>query len=165
MACTLTLSVFGTRSSDADTGRERRASFTTAIHSRTCMHETQLHFWPAFRTLMLSGALMIPACGDSPSTPSPTTTTITLTASGATPREVVISAGSRVTFHNADVRAHGMSSDPVQTHTDCPAINDVGTLAPGQSRNSGVLNVARVCGFHDHNNEDDPAFKGRIIVQ
>lgn len=73
--------------------------------------------------------------------------------------------GGRVTFQNSDVRAHGMSSDPVQTHTDCPAINDVGTLAPGQSRSTGPLNVARTCGFHDHNNENDPAYKGRIIIQ
>jgi hypothetical protein len=76
-----------------------------------------------------------------------------------------VPVGGRVTFQNSDVRAHGMSSDPVQTHTDCPAINDVGTLAPGQSRSTGPLNVARTCGFHDHNNENDPAYKGLIIVR
>src|SRR5687767_7230442 len=88
----------------------------------------------AGHSVMLWSALMIAACGDGPAAPTSTTTTISLTASGVTPREVVITTGSRVTFQNNDVRPHGMSSDPVQTHTDCPAINDVGTLAPGQSR-------------------------------
>jgi plastocyanin len=88
-----------------------------------------------------------------------------VTASGVSPTEIVVSPGTRVTFQNNDVRPHGMSSDPVQTHTDCPAINDVGTLAPGQSRQTGPLNVRRSCGFHDHNNENDPVFKGVIIVR
>jgi len=108
---------------------------------------------------------MVSACGGGPSSPSPSGTTITITASGVSPTEIVVSAGTRVTFQNNDARAHGMSSDPVQTHTDCPAINDVGTLAPGQSRSTSPLTVRRTCGFHDHNNEDDPAYKGRIIVQ
>jgi plastocyanin len=86
-------------------------------------------------------------------------------AMGLTPREVTIPVGGRVTFHNTDVRQHAMSSDPVLTHTDCPAINDVGTLGPGDSRATGVLTTARVCGFHDHHNENDATFKGRIIVQ
>ena len=68
-------------------------------------------------------------------------------------------------FQNTDVRQHAVSSDPIQTHTDCPALNEVGNLAAGASRATGVLTVARVCGFHDHNNEQDAAFKGRIIVQ
>lgn len=53
----------------------------------------------------------------------------------------------------------------MQVHTDCPPINDVGTLAPGQSRSTGVLTSARTCGFHDHTNEFDNTWKGRIIVQ
>ena len=110
-------------------------------------------------------ALLLAACGGGPSSPSPGTTTISVTGSGVTPTEVVVPAGGRVTFQNNDVRPHGMSSDPVQTHTDCPAINEVGTLAPGQSRSTGPLTVARTCGFHDHNNENDPIYKGRIIVQ
>jgi hypothetical protein len=76
-----------------------------------------------------------------------------------------VTVGARVTFINNDTRPHAMSSDPIQLHTDCPAINDVGFLNPGQSRSTGALNVARTCGFHDHTNELDPTWKGRIIVQ
>jgi hypothetical protein len=97
--------------------------------------------------------------------PSGNQPTITITASGVSPVEIHVPVGSRVTFINSDVRLHAMSSDPIQFHTDCPAINDVGTLNPGQSRSTGVLTVARVCGFHDHTNELDPTWKGRIVVE
>lgn len=110
-------------------------------------------------------ALTITGCGGSPTSPPAGDVTVTLGASGLTPVEVRVPVGGRVTFTNNDVRPHAMSSDPVQLHTDCPTINDVGFLNPGQSRSTGVLNVARVCGFHDHMNEFDPVFKGRIIVQ
>jgi len=78
---------------------------------------------------------------------------------------VGIPVGGQVQFVNNDVRPHEMTSDPITLHTDCPPINDVGTLAPGQSRMTGALTVARTCGFHDHFNENDPAWKGRIIIQ
>ena len=97
--------------------------------------------------------------------PSGGDATITLTASGVSPKEVRVAVGARVTFVNNDVRLHAMSSDPVQLHTDCPAINDVGTLNPGQSRTTGAFTVARICGFHDHTNEFDDTWKGRIVVQ
>jgi plastocyanin len=97
--------------------------------------------------------------------PSGSEVTITITPTGVTPTEVHVPVGGHVTFLNSDVRLHAMSSDPIQTHTDCPPINDVGTLNPGQARSTGALTVARVCGFHDHTNELDPTWKGRIIVE
>jgi plastocyanin len=111
-------------------------------------------------------ALGTAACGgSSPSGPGAGDVVITIRATGPSPSEVTVPRGGRVTFTNGDSRAHAVSSDPIQTHTDCPALNEVGTLNPGQSRSTGTLDVARVCGFHDHNNETDPTFKGRIIVQ
>lgn len=105
-------------------------------------------------------------CGSSPSAPSSGgPVSISLTPTGPQPTEVRIPVGGQVMFVNNDVRPHEMSSDPVTLHTDCPPINDVGTLAPGQSRLTGALTTARSCGFHDHFNENDPAWKGRIIVQ
>ena len=47
-------------------------------------------------------------------------------------------------------RSHEMFSDPHPEHTDCPEINQVGFLSPGQSRQTGNLNTVRTCGFHDH---------------
>ena len=107
--------------------------------------------------------------GSTPTTPSPTPTpgaaTITITASGVSPRSVTISAGSRVTFVNNDTRAHDMASDPHPAHGNCPAINDVGFLQPGQSRTTGNLNTARTCTFHDHNRDTDTSLQGSIVIQ
>lgn len=98
-------------------------------------------------------------------TPTPGGTTITITAAGVSPKELTVSPGSRVTFVNNDTRPHEMASDPHPDHTDCPEINDVGFLEPGQSRQTGTLNAAKTCGFHDHNQPDVDSLSGRIIVR
>jgi plastocyanin len=117
------------------------------------------------------------SCGGSdssptPSSPTPTPTpggssgaTITITASGVSPRALTVAAGSRVTFVNNDSRLHEMNSDPHPDHTDCPAINDVGFLQPGQSRQTGNLNTPRTCRYHDHNRDSDPSLQGSITIQ
>jgi len=117
------------------------------------------------RAVLVIATVTLAQCGGSPDGPSGTDPVITITGTGVSPVEVRIAVGGRVTFMNSDSRAHAMSSDPIQTHTDCPGINDVGLLNPGQSRSTGMLTVARTCGYHDHTNEDDPTWKGRIIVQ
>lgn len=109
-------------------------------------------------------AAVVGCGGGTPSSPS-TDATITITSSGVSPTEVRIAAGGRVTFFNNDSRAHAMSSDPIQIHNDCPPINDVGFLNPGQRGSTGAMSVKRTCGFHDHTNENDPIFKGRIIIE
>lgn len=116
---------------------------------------------------MAIACVLLSGCGGSaPSAPStPASATVTLNASGVSPTEVRVPVGGTVLFVNSDVRSHEMSSDPITVHTDCPAVNDVGTLAPGQRRSTGPLNTARTCGFHDHFNENDPVWKGRIVVQ
>ena len=109
-----------------------------------------------------------PAPAPSP-TPAPTpgggTTTITITASGANPRAVTVSQGSRVTFVNQDSRVHDMASNPHPEHTDCPELNAVGFLTPGQSGTTSNLNNRRTCGFHDHNRDSDTSLQGTITIQ
>ena len=113
-----------------------------------------------------AAAAALSHCGSSaPTGPSADNPTITITATGVSPSQVTIHVGGRVTFLNNDVRIHAMSSDPIQTHTDCPAINDVGLLNPGQSRSTAAFDTARTCGFHDHTNEFDPTWHGQIVVQ
>jgi hypothetical protein len=110
--------------------------------------------------------LGLAACGSSPSSPSGTpAATISIGPSGVSPVEVRIKAWSQVQFVNNDSRIHSMASDPLDQHSDCPPINFVGTLQPGESRNTGTLNVPRTCGFHDHLNETDQRFWGRIVVE
>jgi hypothetical protein len=96
----------------------------------------------------------------------PTTATITITASGQVdPVSVTIAAGGRVTFVNNHNQPHDMDSDPHPEHTDCPEINQVGFLTPGQSRTTGNLNTRRTCGYHDHNQPTADRYQGRIVIQ
>jgi len=122
--------------------------------------------------LPVTALIALAACGGgSPSSPSPgggnSATTITITSAGVGTTQLNISPGTRVTFVNNDIRAHNMTSDPHPDHLDCPEINSVGLLQPGQSRETGNLVAIRTCGFHDH---DDPPpsgnrWTGRITIR
>ena len=100
-----------------------------------------------------------------PSPPPVQTTTITITASGASPKNVVIDQGQRVLFVNNDSRSHNMTSDPHPDHMDCPEINQVGFLSPGQSRETGNMIVVRTCGFHDHDIPGSTSLQGSITIR
>src|SRR5687768_8074033 len=97
--------------------------------------------------------------------PPVATTTITITAAGVSPSRITVPPGSRVTFINSDSRSHEMTSDPHPDHGDCPPIDQVGFLTPGQSKQTGNLTVTRTCGYHDHNLPDTASLRGEIIVQ
>ena len=125
-------------------------------------------------TLALAGVALLAAqgCGDSnsPTAPPPSTgggsgATITITATGVSPSSVTILAGQQVTFVNTSQQAMAVTSDPHPTHTDCPSINSVGTLQPGQTRLTANFTSARSCGFHDHDQPDDGSRRGTITIQ
>ena len=111
------------------------------------------------------------SCGSSSSSSAPSPgpgsnpNTITISNNAASPQNITVTRGSQVTFTNNDSRVHDMASDPHPEHTDCPELNQVGFLNPGQSRQSGNLNTARRCGFHDHVNPDNAALRGTITIQ
>lgn len=117
----------------------------------------------------------IAGCGGSstPTSPSgggggaPTSgATITIGSNGAvSPVQVTISVGQSVTFVNSDGKSHTMNSDPHPSHTDCPAINAVGTLVAGQTKASDALTTARTCGYHDHNDAANANLKGTIVIR
>ena len=101
---------------------------------------------------------LISACGwgkspstpNSPTPPGPTGPSVTITSAGLSQRSIDIPVGGRLTITNSDGVAHDMGSDPHPSHEDCPELNQIGLLQPGQSRTSGNLVEARVCGMHDH---------------
>ena len=122
----------------------------------------------------LAAALTVTACGgddsSSTSTPAPTPTptpgtTITITASGVSPQSLAVPPGTRVTFVNNDTRNHEMNSNPHPTHGDCPEIDQVGFLSPGQSRQTGNLNTVRTCGYHDHGLPSTGSLQGTIVIR
>jgi plastocyanin len=106
--------------------------------------------------------------GPSPGTgsPGPIGATITITAAGVvSPSSVTINSGESVAFVNNDSRVHEISSDPHPTHTDCPAINQVGVVNPGVTRSTNALTTSRSCGFHDHLNDANPNLRGSIVIR
>ena len=105
-----------------------------------------------------------PAPGGSGGTPPPATATVTIGPSGISPSAVTIARGGRVTVVNNNNRVHEISSDPHPNHTECPEINLLGALSPGQTGMTGVLNTARICGFHDHLDPDNAGLRGAITI-
>jgi hypothetical protein len=101
--------------------------------------------------------LLLTACGSwgksptAPQTPPPPSgPTVTITSNGVTPAAIEIPVGGRLTIVNNDAVAHDMGSDPHPSHEDCPELNLIGMLTPGQNRTSGNLVEAGQCGMHDH---------------
>ncbi len=92
--------------------------------------------------------------------------TITIGANGAvSPAAVTINTGQSVTFVNNSSRTRNVWSDPHPVHTDCPPINAVNLLAPGQTKTTNAFTTARTCGFHDHDNPDDAGLRGSITIR
>jgi plastocyanin len=122
---------------------------------------------------ILALAFTLTGCSDSYSTPmdpsgsgpGPEGAVVTLTASGADPKTVTVPVGYSVTFVNADSIAHEMASDPHPVHNDCPPLNRVGNLEPGQRMETGALTAARSCGYHDLLRDGDARWRGTIVVQ
>jgi plastocyanin len=129
--------------------------------------------WLMAQTLAVGVLTALAACGGgSPTTPDtgggtpgPSGATITIANNRLNPASVTISVGQSVTFINNNGRGHNVSSDPHPTHTDCLAINAVNNLANGQTRLTNALTTARTCGFHNHDDPDNPSYKGTIIIQ
>ena len=120
------------------------------------------------RAAVCAFALAASCGGGSPTAPPPATNPfrITITPAGVvSPAELVVPPGTRVLFINEHSRPHDMTSDDHPDHLECPAINSVGLLNPGQSRETGNLVVVRTCGFHDHINPDTAQLKGRIVIR
>jgi hypothetical protein len=113
--------------------------------------------------------LTLAACGGgsspTPPTPLPNEITINVTATGFKPPQAEVAVGGRVLFTNIDDRLHSIASNPLTTHADCPPINDVGVLVPGQSKSTGALTTARTCTYHDTFSEGGQLLMGTIVVR
>jgi hypothetical protein len=113
--------------------------------------------------------------------PSPTSTTrvlhhesgganptVFITDDGLQPRRLEVSSNAPVTFVNRSSVNRWIRSDPHEPggHTECPELEAIGTLAPGQSGQTGILLHER-CDYHDHlmgeNLTSD--FEGRIRIR
>jgi plastocyanin len=113
-----------------------------------------------------SGSSASPSSPTGPPSDAVSTNTITITNSVANPKNIKVARGSQVTFVNNDNQSHFVASDPHPDHTDCPEINQVGFLNPGQQRQTGNMTTNRtVCGFHDHDLPNVAGLQGSITIQ
>src|SRR5687768_1218556 len=91
--------------------------------------------------VLCATALWAVGCGGggsssgTPTTPSGSDVigaTITITANGLSNSTPRINLGERVRFTNMDTKVREILTTPHLIHTDCPALNSIGTLAAGQ---------------------------------
>jgi plastocyanin len=80
------------------------------------------------------------------------------------PREITVAVGDQVTFVNNDMQPHDTAGGSDPATRDCPEIDAVGFLLPGQSRQTAPMRSARTCDYHDHMNHS-PIFNGRIFIR
>jgi hypothetical protein len=123
----------------------------------------------AAAAFVLAAAL---SCGGSSSTgpsgtctPSANPATLVVMNNAICPQAITITRGTQLTISNQDSQSHDMTSDPHPEHTDCPELNAIGFLNPGQTRASNNLNTARRCGMHDHSNPNSTALRATITIQ
>ena len=113
--------------------------------------------------------LLVPSCGggNGPAgpDPAPSQPTVRVTARGFEPPSVTVAVGGRVRFENADDRPHSIRSNPIDTHADCPAINEVGLLSPGQGKATGQRPEPRTCNYHDELSEASQLLTGSITIR
>jgi plastocyanin len=96
----------------------------------------------------------------------PSGATVTVGTNGAvSPTQVTINVGQSVTFTNNSNRTRNVSSDPHPDHNECPSVNAVNALAPGQTKLTAAFTTARTCGFHDHDDPDNASLKGSIVIR
>lgn len=121
-----------------------------------------------------AGLVLSSGCGSSTitstrGTPSPGPTfspgpaIVTITATGITEQVVHVFDERKATFVNNDSRPHAIFSDRHPTHEDCGGILNVGTLAPGERREVGGLQV-NACFFHDDADPSSFPFTGVLII-
>jgi hypothetical protein len=96
--------------------------------------------------------------------PSPAPAVITITADGFQPASLTVAVGARVTFVNEDVLPHDVRGGrwDADSH-ECPEIDAVGFLAPGQRRQTDPLPGPRECDYHQQHHT--PRYSGRILTQ
>ena len=112
------------------------------------------------------------SCGGSSSTgpsgtctPSTNPNTLVVMNNAVCPSAITVARGGQLTVINSDSTSHDMTSDPHPEHTDCPELNAIGFLNPGQTHSSNNLNTARRCGMHDHINPNSTALRATITIQ
>lgn len=89
---------------------------------------------------------------------------MTVTAGGFKPQVLHVNYPVTVTFTNADTVPHTLASAPDLGWDNCPEMNAVGTLKPGQSTSVAFSEEDAVCAYHDAAQPSSTAFQGYIAI-
>ena len=87
-----------------------------------------------------------------------------ISAAGVNPNALHLNAPVTVTLTNNDAAAHRLEPAPELGFGDCPEVNQLGTLQPGQSGTITITRTQVICGFHDSAAPANLAFQGFIVA-
>lgn len=87
--------------------------------------------------------------------------TVTISPTGVSPKTLTVSAGTPVTFVNTDTIAHQIASNPHPNHTDLPGFDNVNSA----TTYTFTFTKKGTFGYHDHDDPNNTASQGTIIVQ
>lgn len=110
------------------------------------------------------GEIAVAPMAPSDDAPGAAGNVVTISSTGASPLTIQISVGERVLFVNNDSVVHEMVAGPHPSHLACPEMNQVGSLSPGQSRETGNFVMAETCTYHDHLDALNPGLLGSIVI-
>jgi hypothetical protein len=89
---------------------------------------------------------------------------VKISGSGVDPQVLHLNSPITVKFTNADKAAHRLEAAPELGYGDCPAMNQLGTLQPGQTGSVPLSGNAVICAYHDAAGPADVNFQGLIVL-
>ena len=87
-----------------------------------------------------------------------------LEATGPNPREISIGVGEFVSFMNHEAVPYTLAGGAGPSQNDCPEVNAVGLLGPGEIRFTAPFPAAKTCDYHVPRGQA-VLFSGRIIIR
>jgi hypothetical protein len=118
---------------------------------------------------LVLAASIASSCGTEAPTPPSTVLqtlpeTIMIMEAHAVPEELTIAVGQRVAFMNHDTTSYAIAGGRDPSTPDCPEINVVGVLIPGNTRSTEPFTTAKTCAFHVPRGQS-ALLTGRIIIR
>jgi hypothetical protein len=99
-----------------------------------------------------------------PSQPRSLIPAVTVTAAGVDPQTLHLDSPVSVKFTNEDRVAHKFEVALELGDGDCPEMNQLATLEPGQSGSVAITRSGIICAFHDAGAPTNFAFKGLLVI-
>jgi plastocyanin len=131
------------------------------------------------RAMSLSAVcLLAAACGSSsitnsggsildlldPNQPRDPAPTVSITAAGVAPQVSHLNRGTPVRFVNNDSVNHRLGPAPELRYDNCPELDGLPNLEPGQSASVTIDRNGTVCAFHDDAQPATRALQGVLVV-